>query len=145
MTTKTTKKAETAWGEIVDAANAEAQQSCRVVNQIAVGKCVRQGDVYLVAVEPAHPHGEETTNRQLAVGETQGSRHILEGEATLYVGTDLPPGWAQWGGAKLLGPMIVALQRFNVTHPEHAHVSLPAGCYQVVLQLDASTMRAVHD
>jgi len=37
--------------------------------------------------------------------------------------------------------------RFELTHPEHAHFSLPAGCFEVIQQRDYATeeIRAVRD
>jgi hypothetical protein len=37
---------------------------------------------------------------------------------------------------ELVGPLVVSKDRFELTHPEHAHFSLPAGTYQVIYQGD---------
>jgi hypothetical protein len=65
----------------------------------------------------------------------------LEGAAEVYLGTT-PPEWAK---RALLGPMFRLFSRGTVTHPEHAHISLPAGTYQVTHQMDARTLQRVRD
>ncbi len=45
----------------------------------------------------------------------------------------------------VVGYMTRSLERFPNDHPEHAHNSLPAGCYQWIQQLDTRTMKAVQD
>lgn len=103
--------------------------SLRMVRTIEVGQWVRQGDVYLRAIQaPALDTYEPIAERQLAPGTTKGSRHIAEGNVTIYR-YDAP-------ASPLLGPVVCAHERFTVTHPEHAHVSLPSGWYQVLFQRD---------
>jgi len=47
---------------------------------------------------------------------------------------------------ELLGPRLFVRQRDLVTHPEHAHVSLPGGSdCQVMYQLNPKTMRRAED
>lgn len=113
------------------------------------GKCVRQGDVYLVRLGDAQiPIAGRATplkTKQLVDGTSQGSRHVVVGNARLYEADPaitLPPCVRQ--GA-LLGPVIHAVSEFTVTHPEHAHVRCPAGAYQVIHQLDESTRQRVQD
>lgn len=112
----------------------------RYVEKIAVGEFCRQGDVYLLRISK-HPSEwkEKTKNRQLAPGATQGSRHILAAGPTIYA--------KPTGADILLGPVIVAKDRFVLEHPEHAHFSLPAGTYQCRYQQDYAEKerRAVRD
>src|SRR5205085_2372667 len=112
------------------------------IEKIDVGCVVRQGDIYIHAVDSDHKHGEKSKSRQLALGETMGSRNVAEASAHVYAGTTLP----EWCDRRtFLGPLVKAKKRFVVTHPEHAHVSLPAGEYQVTHQMDARTMARVQD
>lgn len=108
-----------------------------------IGQVARQGDVYLHRVSDVHGHGPETRNRQLALGTTQGSRHVVEGDVTVYEGRTLPD-WCEAG--TFLGPcLVVGESGAVVTHPEHAHVALGPGCYQVTHQMDAATRQRVAD
>jgi len=113
----------------IEQAAAEAKSGLREIARIEVGQAIRQGDVYLrrLAAFPA-AHGNETPNRQLAPGTTQGSRHCVEGEATIYAPLEMAD--------RLTGPVIEARGRIVITHPEHAHFALPAGFYQVTYQRD---------
>ena len=107
-----------------------------------VGKVVRQGDIYIHCVEPTHLRGPKTENRQLAMGNSRGSRHVAEGQMQLFLGTTAPT-WCMRG--TFLGPLVVASQPFTVTHHEHAHVELPAGTYQITHQMDPRTVERVLD
>jgi len=118
-----------------------ADQELRHVEDIPVGKAVRQGDIYIRAVTEIPGKRSEIKERQLAPGNTQGSRHIAEGKITLFsrdadrdvmrrikIEEDV--------AEELTGPGIEANERFTITHPEHADVSLPAGKYCVTYQAD---------
>lgn len=113
----------------------------RLIESIDVGKAIRQGDIYIHRVPSEHAHGKIRQSRQLAIGTTKGSRHILEGAAQIFEGSKAP----DWAKQALLGPFVEALERCIVTHPEHAHISIPAGTYQITHQLDARTMQRVRD
>ena len=124
MATKTAKQV---MGEIETAAT-EHSAELRMVRTIEVGQFVRQGDVYLQRVESKKPaKSTEIKDRQLAPGNTPGSRHVVEGDVKLYKPAGADP---------LVGPTIVAPERFTLTHPEHAHVSLPSGQYACTFQRD---------
>lgn len=116
-------------------------QETRVVKRMAVGQVARQGDIYLHRVADDHAHGRKLDVRQLAPGVTTGSRHVAESPARVHDGAALPA----WAPRALLGPCVVSKKRFTVSHPEHAHVSLPAGRYQVTYQRDERTGDAVRD
>jgi len=118
-----------------------AVQDKRTVLKMEVGQVGRQGDIYIHRVPNDHERGLELKTRQLALGESMGSRHIAEAPAKVCEGTEAP-GWAQ---TELLGPCIVAELPFTVSHPEHAHIDLPAGVYQVTHQMDARTRKRVID
>ncbi len=110
-----------------------------------VGKCVHQGDVYLHRVADDHLRGEELGTRQVAVGEGVGSRHVAEGGGvTVYEGEALPE-WvtpdAEIGPEAYLGPVVVAKERWTLTHPAHAHHSVPAGVYAVTYPVNPTERR----
>lgn len=121
----------------------------RVMRRAEIGKTVaHQGDVYLHRVPDQHPRGKALGTRQVAVGTTVGSRHVVEGNVEVFAGTALPNGFKapEWtSGAEMLGPVVVAEEAFTLTHPEHAHHRLPAGCWQVTYQADYSTRQRVAD
>lgn len=139
MTTKTLEIAERIANHTPDA-------SVRVWNEHQTHG--RQGDVYFTRVVDAHPRGKELGTRQVAVGTTVGSRHVVEGAVKVFEGRALPKGFTapSWTTqAELLGPVVVADEPFALTHPEHAHHRLPAGTYQVTYQADYSTRQRVQD
>jgi len=113
----------------------------RVVKKITIGQAVRQGDIYLHRVEDDHPRGDESENKQLAVGATRGSRHLAVGANCFE--PQAVPSWVD--ANQPLGPLIVAQDSFTVTHPEHAHCELPRGTYQVTHQMDPRTRQRVED
>lgn len=110
----------------------------RMVRTMQPGQIVRQGDIYLELLPEPVGGGKPYEGHQLAPGSTKGSRHIIEGD-----GLTLTQPWT----GPLDGPQVEANQRFTVTHPEHAHVSLPSGCYRVTYQRDweAEELRRVAD
>lgn len=135
------KTAQEIFESIQEIANEKSVSETRFIKKMEIGQVVRQGDIYIHCVGHKHVHGDKTNNRQLAPGSTQGSRHIVEESVEVYNGTNAP----QWTTRALLGPYIKSRNRFLVSHPEHAHVSLPPNGYQITYQLDAQTMRRVED
>jgi hypothetical protein len=119
---------------------AQEAQELRVHETMKIGDIAHQGDVYLMRIKSRPKDWKsKTANRQLAPGTTQGSRHCIAGEVTLFA----PPA----GADPLLGPVIESKDGFCLTHPEHAHHQLPAGIYQTGYQRDQAEeeRRAVRD
>lgn len=151
MSTKTLTTAEVIQTIDNAAANLVLPET-RYVERMEAGQFVRQGDIYLVCLAMNQvPEGlVPTDNRQLAPGTTQGSRHIVDNTVDVFkhpkqgeiVLTNRTRG-SEAGHA--IGPVIVAKDYFQVTHPEHAHMSLPAGTYQVLGQIDPVELRRVLD
>lgn len=117
---------------------ASSEPTPRVLKSMATGEVVRQGDLYLERLtELPRDLGKRTEDRQLAVGQTQGSRHVVD---------PAPKGLAIYarpeGATALVGPVVSSPKRFRLTHPEHGHFSLPAGVYQVRYQRDFAKERA---
>ena len=133
------------------ATGAPALQDKKVIENIAVGKGIRQGDLYIIRINPEGSTKikgfEEPINvenftslgsDQLAIGTTMGSRHtIKEGQAAFY--TD--PRNAN----PVVGGVVKAKQCWDLEHPEHAHHNLPEGTYAVFYQLDWQTKQRVRD
>ena len=125
----------------------------RVLRRAEVGTVAQQGDVYLHRVADDHPKGAarkpaDPLKRQLALGSTVGARHVAEGaEVEVYEGKALPP-WVKCDAvmaAAILGPVVVSVTGFRVTHPEHPHHDLPAGTWQVTYPYDHREKRRVAD
>jgi hypothetical protein len=110
------------------------------VDMIEPGDVVRQGDVYLVALDKPLA-GKPFGSCQLAPGSTQGSRHVVVGKCKVQVviETDavktvnrLVP--ATKGKQLFIGPQVIAPGPVTIEHPEHGHRTLPAGTYLTVYQ-----------
>jgi hypothetical protein len=118
----------------------------RVVNEIAPGQFARQGDVYIVRIDAVSQGWQKTLKRQLAPGTTQGSRHTVDASVIVY---ENPAGLlrrSQTGrGLAFEGPQIHSDDRFTVSHPEHADISLPGGTYQVLFQSDFASQQRARD
>jgi len=127
--------------DVLNTINENARKSmsnARVVRDIPVGKKVRQGDIYLERIsELPKSLGELQRHGRLVDGNTQGASHVV---------SPLPVGFKLFAPVSdsnpLVGPVISSSERFTVTHQEHGHFSLPAGCYQVRYQRDYSQERA---
>lgn len=128
--------------EIEKLAKEKAVAEVRQIKAMQIGEVVRQGDIYIHRVADKHPRGEAAPTNQLAIGTGMGSRHVAEAPAKVFVGSDEPSWCDSWS---FLGPCVVASERFVISHPEHAHVSLPEGVYQITHQTDALTQQRVRD
>lgn len=122
-------------------ASAEAIRNAdthRFPDAASVGDTFRQGDLYITRLD-AVPAGAVAMKyeAQLAPGNTQGSRHILDRTVKMY----------RLKNATVLdGPVIEVGDTCTVTHPEHGHVVLPAGIYGVTYQRQfADELRRVAD
>jgi hypothetical protein len=113
-----------------------------------VGKHVRQGDLYIIRMDPStfdKTKYKVTQNRQLAPGSTKGSRHTVTDAVTVYAPVKEQEVLRQNDGFTMLGPVVESKERFSVDHPEHAAMSCPAGTYQISYQIDPITQRKVQD
>ncbi len=127
--------------EIKTKAKVHNTKECRIIRQHVIGKCIRQGDIYIHMVANDHPVGNEINIRQIVDGTSIGSRHILTGTVKVYEGTNLP----NWVNRMPLGKAFDVVDACVVTHPEHAHVQFVKGRYQVTHQIDLRTMQRVSD
>jgi hypothetical protein len=154
MTMKTaTMTADQAVKMVTDAARQNVgRKPVREGAGMKIGQGARQGDIYIWRVADNWPRGKRIESRQLAVGNTQGSRHIADGESVeVYEGVKAPE-FIKFKGpngrtlAPLLGPLVVVTGRdFRGTHPEHDHYTLEPGCYQITHQMDMRTLSRVQD
>ena len=103
----------------------------RTVPEMAIGKAIRQGDIYVRKVEKVPDHFTvETHKLQLVAGSTKGSQHFVAKTPSLKIWIDPNNKDA------LAGPCIVSRERVDIKHPEHACFNLPAGTYQITYQRD---------
>ena len=136
-----------------------ASPDVRDARDLKIGQVIHQGDVYIHWVPLDWPRGKLLGTRQIAVGDTIGSRHVVVGRGfEVYEGIRLPD-WVTFDrlparmrvAAKraVLGPVVVLTLPLEagegLTHPEHAHHLMPCGVGQVQYQLDGQTLRAVLD
>ena len=107
---------------------AMADNETRYVRQMDVGQVIRQGDIYVTRLPDGTQLGKETTQRQLAPGSTNGSRHVIDGDTHVV----------SRNGNALIGPVFrVDGDQCEISHPEHAHVVIfQRGVYGVTYQRD---------
>lgn len=138
----------------IQAAADAADHAIRVMpDNAAIGAVARQGDVLYVRVPDDFPRGAAyaPAERQVVTGETLGSRHTVEAPAKCYTGTTVPRYLGKDGRLHdlapqaFLGACVVAPTRVLAPHPEHAHLSLPQGTWQVVQQRDERTAQRMAD
>lgn len=141
MATKTKTKAATAYQRVASSAEAICNADPATIATMSPGDVVRQGDLYLVALDVAPARAGEYDGRQLAPGATQGSRHVVVGDCELFTPDEadvagilsrLVP--ATKGQRHFFGPVILARGPVTVEHPEHGHRTVPAGIYLVTQQ-----------
>jgi hypothetical protein len=122
--------------EVLGRIETEAQSpswAVRVVPDCQPGEGIRQGDVYVHALPSVPNHGHLLATRQLVQAGSTSRGHVIEGDAALY---------ERYRAGPFDGPLLELRSRAVLTHPEHAHISLPAGWYEVRYQIDYS---AVYD
>lgn len=118
----------------------------RIVDTIDFGQFARQGDIYIRRIAEPSDGWVETENRQLAPGSTQGSRHTVSDSVRVLVAPTTAMKRRQTDrGLAFEGPQLVSEDRFTVSHPEHADISLPGGCYEVLYQSDFQSQQRAKD
>lgn len=110
----------------------------------AAGDATPQGDLLFVALPKMPKSAKARKNRQLADGDTPGSRHVANGGVVhdadakelramikAATGCDI--------AEQYIGPVFTG--DVTVEHPQHAHQSFPAieGCTAVVFQRNLDT------
>ena len=139
--------------------NARKDDKVRHIETIARGDKFRQGDINIVVLGTTLKDAESGkasrkvvysaktkevwSNKfaQLAPGDTQGSRHVIE--------TDNPKSVTVFNldsPNPLQGPIIHSSERFTISHPEHGHFDLPPGSYFIAYQrAHADELRRIRD
>ena len=113
----------------------------RFLDPFQVGDVSHQGDLILVAIAKLPKSAKPRKNRQLADGDTQGSRHVLErGDVFDCKASEVVKAIkAATGcdvGAKYVGPVFRSPEEptaNDLTHPEHGNQGFPAGCVIAVV------------
>lgn len=92
------------------------------------GNFFRQGDLYITVIKSIPGDAVKSAVRlQVADGNTQGSRHCLDAKTGVEM-------FSKARQTQLDGPMIRLRKERTITHPEHGHVILPPGCYEITYQ-----------
>jgi len=139
-------------GELQQHAESIKNDATKVHESFEVGDVAAQGDLHFVAITSLPGSAKPRPNRQLADGDTQGSRHVLrDGEAfdcevgevreaiKAATGCDVPPQY--------IGPVFHGGKAQSyVEHPEHGDQQFPSDCviattYQRTLDREEREMR----
>lgn len=125
----------------------------KMLESFSVGDVSHQGDLVIVCVESLPPSATPRSERQLAIGTTKGSRHVLErGELFDCFPLDVVAAIKAANGVEVdgafVGPMFISPDEptdSDLTHPEHGNQGFPAGAVcAVVYQRNLDAMeRAV--
>ena len=102
----------------------------------AVGDVAHQGDVIFVHIGELPRSAKPRTDRQLADGNTQGSRHICDSNVFDCLATDVIQAIKKATGGvvvndRYLGPVFKGPA--TVTHPEHGDHVFPGECVNAVV------------
>ncbi len=118
-----------------------------------VGDVTHQGDIMLVAISRLPKSARPRSNRQLAEGTTQGSRHVME-RGDVYDADPAEVAEAILAATGLrvdpryIGPVVVSPAEptaKDLNHPEHGPQGVPAGTVCAVVyqrSLDAEEREA---
>ena len=120
-------------------AKANADPSPRIIEVGApIGSWVRQGDIAIHRVADNHKRGLPTKNKQLAIGDSRGARHILHGSSKIFSGSTLPT--ATTDRRTPIGPLFVVTDTAEIDHPIHANIIIKQpGTYQITYQMNGHT------
>ncbi len=101
----------------------------------------RQGDVYITLLNaiPDDCSKVDKPQKQVAPGNTQGSRHILDSLRGVKI-------FQRPNATPLQGPIMRFAEERTLTHPEHGDVVCPPGVYEITYQRAfADELRRVQD
>ncbi len=117
------------------AAKVAKRETQRFPEAAAPGDAVRQGDIYITLLErvPTGYVRQKKWGRQLAPGNTQGSRHVIDSSKGVVCYTH--PAASEFDG-----PVLHLKQEREITHPEHGNWILPPGVYGVSYQRTQDTL-----
>ncbi len=123
----------------------------RIARRLEVGTGIQQGDVYVIRMPDKTPHGALRGSNQVALGTNIGARHVAEGprvrvfESVAGMCNHIIEGFSENQITACAGPIVEAEEPWVLTHPEHAHHTIPAGTFQVFYQWDEVRMGRVAD
>lgn len=92
--------------------------------------CIRQGDVLLRRIK-ALPGGLKQKDKVLALGEITGHKHQFTDEQVLVL--------ADGEGKQFVD----AKQEVMLEHEDHAHLKVPKGVYEVVIQREFTPLDGI--
>lgn len=112
-----------------------ANDAPKLIETFGVGDVSHQGDIMIVGIASLPKSARQRSNRQLADGDTQGSRHILvNGDvydaAPHEVACLVMKATGCDVAVEYIGPIFVspaAPTENDLTHPEHGNQGFPAG------------------
>lgn len=139
----TTIKINTAVERVSTEATRRAKPDAVLHATMNVGDYHRQGDVYIqcIAAPPRNGLKEIGLRVQVAPGSTQGSRHCISGATIRHLRM-----YEKSGATPLDGPVLECFKPITIEHPEHGHVTIPAGWYAIAYQRQhAEELRRVLD
>lgn len=115
--------------------------SPRLLESFEVGDVSHQGDLIIVRISQLPKSAKPRANRQLAEGNTQGSRHVLN-RGKAYDADHAEVVQAIFAATKCqvaeqyIGPVFISHEKptaNDLTHPEHGNQGFPAGAVCAVV------------
>ena len=127
---------------IINHGKTVADDSERIVGELAVGEYTAQGDVNFWRLESVPKDSKKSKKvSQLAPGTTKGSRHcirLIDLSHIEFFELDRPNA--------IQGPVLKASRPFTVEHPEHGNQVLSSGTWLVTYQRShAEELRRIED
>ncbi len=113
----------------------------KLLQSFEVGDVSHQGDLIIVRIDALPASAKPRASRQLADGDTQGSRHVLE-RGDVYdcnvdeVAAAIKSATKCDVGRQYIGPVFVSHPsptENDLTHPEHGNQGFPAGAVCAVV------------
>ena len=121
--------------KIIEPRERIANDAPKLLESFEVGDVAHQGDIIIVGISDLPRSAKPRRNRQLADGETQGSRHVLERGAVYdadpaEVARLIKAATRCDVGLQYIGPVFIGPPNpteNDLTHPEHGNLGFPAG------------------
>lgn len=107
----------------------------KLLESFDVGAVTHQGDIIIVGISILPGSAKPRKDRQLAIGDTQGSRHVLK-RGDVYdanaseVAVLIARATKCEVPTKYIGPVFVSPaepSEHDLIHPEHGHLGFPSG------------------
>jgi len=113
--------------QVAESIKSDATQ--RFPEAASLNDAVRQGDLYitLIANVPLAAKLVKKPSKQLAPGNTQGSRHCISNMRNVRVFANPQPSAYD-------GPILEVKKEVTIEHPEHGDWVLNPGCYAISYQ-----------